>query len=98
MEVDLFSLAEKVHDEETFVEYLRVLMIDREKEVALEKENPSSPYEAGALGWQNVTIEGFLESAIAWSEDSGQPNEHYSKPENPWTRAAQILHAGKTYE
>ena len=98
MGIDLFSLAERVHDEESFVKFLRELMSDREREVALEKDNPSSPYEAGPLGWQNITIENFLESAIAWSEDSDQPNEHYSKPDNPWARVAQILHAGKTYE
>lgn len=98
MSVDLFLLAERVHDEETFVEFLRELMKDREEEIALETESPSSPYEAGALGWQNTTIEGFLESAVAWSEDSSRPNERYKKPDNPWARAAQIIHAGKTYE
>ncbi|QIL90507.1 hypothetical protein GNX18_12625 [Microbulbifer sp. SH-1] len=98
MSVDLFSLAEKVHDEETFVEFLRELMRDREKEIALEIESPSSPYGAGALGWQNITIEGFLESAIAWSEGTNHPSEHYKKPGNPWARAAQIIHAGKIYE
>ena len=98
MEEDLFSLTKKVCDEETFLEFLYVLMKDREKEVELEKKNPSSPYGAGALGWQNATIEDYLESAIAWAEDSGQSNEFYSKPENPWARVAQILHAGKTYE
>ena len=98
MEVDLFSLSKKVHDEESFIEFLRVLMKDREREIAQEKQNPSSPYEAGALGWQNQTIEDYLESAIAWAEATPESTEHYSRPENPWTRAAQILHAGKTYE
>ncbi len=98
MEKNLFTITEKVHDEETFLEFLRVLMKDREREVALEKKNPSSPYGAGALGWENITIEDYLESAIAWAEDSEEPNESYTKPENPWKRVAQIFHAGKTYE
>ena len=98
MEKDLFSLTEKVHDEETLLEFLRVLMKNREKEAEIEKKSPSSPYGAGALGWQNTTIEGYLESAIAWAEGSRESGELYSKPENPWTRMAQILHAGKTYE
>lgn len=41
MSVDLFSLSKKVHDEETFIEFLRELMNDRENEVKLEKESPS---------------------------------------------------------
>ncbi len=94
METDLFKLSEKVHDEATFIQFLTALMKDREREITIEKESPSSPYSAGALGWQNITIEGFLESAIAWAEDSGQS----TKQDNPWLRAAQILHAGKTYE
>ena len=93
-EIDLFELSERVHDEATFLEFLAALMKDREREIAIEKENPSSPYSEGALGWQNTSIEGFLESAIAWAEESGQS----TKQINPWLRAAQILHAGKTYE
>ena len=94
METDFLGLREKVHDEATFLLFLTALMKDREREVELEKENPSSPYGAGALGWENTTIEGFLESAIAWAEDSSQTTEQA----NPWLRAAQILHAGKIYE
>lgn len=94
MEADLFELSEKVHDEATFLLFFTALMKDREREVELEKKNSSSPYGAGALGWENTTIEGFLESAIAWAEDSNQATEQA----NPWLRAAQILHAGKTYE
>ena len=44
METDLFDLSEKVHDEATFLLFLTALMKDREREVELEKENPSSPY------------------------------------------------------
>jgi len=98
METDLFTLSDKVHDEVSFIEFLVVLMKDRELEAEKEKSNPSSPYEAGALGWQNLTIEDFLESAIAWAEATKDSTEHYSKPTNPWQRAAQIIHAGKTYE
>lgn len=94
METDLFELSEKVHDEATFIQFLTALMKDREREIAIENDAPSSPYGAGALGWQNITIEDFLESAIAWAGDSGQNTEQ----KNPWLRVAQILHAGKTYE
>ena len=93
METDLFTLSDNVNDEKTFIEFLTALMKNRELEVEKEKENPSSPYEAGALGWQNHDIEGFLESAVAWAEATKESSES-----NPWKRAAQIIHAGKTYE
>ena len=93
METDLFTLSDNVHDEKSFIEFLTALMKDRELEAEKEKIKPSSPYEAGALGWQNLTIEGFLESAVAWAEATKDSPES-----NPWKRAAQIIHAGKTYE
>ena len=98
MQTDLFTLSDKVHDEKTFIEFLIALMKDRELEAEKEKENPSSPYGAGVLGWQNLTIEGFLESAVAWAEATKESTEYYLKPTNTWKRAAQIIHAGKTYE
>ena len=98
MEINLFDLRDKVNDEKTFLQFLTALMKDREREIELEKENPSSQYDAGTLGWQNITIEGFLESAIAWADDTDINAKNYSKAENPWARVAQIIHAGKTYE
>jgi len=98
MEIDLISLSDNVHDEDTFIEFLVGLMKDRELEVKMEKDNPSSPYAPGRLGWENITIEDFLESAIAWAEATNKNTEQYSKSTNPWKRAAEILHAGKTYE
>jgi len=53
---------------------------------------------AGVNGWENGSIEAFLGAASAWAEGSIHGLEFYSKPENPWTRAAQIIHAGKFYE
>lgn len=98
MEADLFAICDSVHDEESFLEFLRVLMADREREIEIEKKSPSSPYGAGALGWQNWSIEDFLESAIAWAETTSKSTELRANPENPWSRAAQILLAGKIYE
>jgi len=93
METDLFTLSDDVHDEESFIEFLTALMKDRELEAKKEEAHPSSPYEPGAPGWQNLTIEAFLESAVAWAEATKENTES-----NSWKRAAQIIHAGKTYE
>lgn len=91
----LQGLLENVCDERSFLIFLQALRHDRMEEVQKEKLNPSSPYGAGAKGWANTTIEGFLESAIAWAEDS--KNGH-STESNPWKRCAEILHMGKHYE
>ena len=98
METDIFKIASEVTDEESFIQFLELLAKDREKEKELEKNNPSSPYASGALGWENILIEHFLESASSWGQATMKGTEFYSKPENPWSRAAQIICAGKSYE
>lgn len=98
METDMFTIASEVTDEKSFIQFLELLGKDREKEIELEKTNPSSPYSSGALGWENILIEQFLERASAWGEATAKGTEFYSKPENPWSRAAQIICAGKSYE
>ncbi len=95
---ELHILLEQVCDEETFLIFLKALMNDRIDEIEKEKISPSSPYEAGANGWQNNTIDGFLEAAIAWAEDSKDGLKYYEKESNPWKRCADILYMGKVYE
>ncbi len=85
-----------VVDEATFVEFLKSLADDWERERELEKVNPSSPYGPGALGWENGSIGQFLECAAACAEDNGLGREAFYG--NPWRAAAEILLGGKTYE
>ena len=86
-----------VCDEESFVAFVSALAADRADEVAKEKAKPSSPHGPGANGWENASIEAFLEAAAAWAEDwKGSPQ--YRSPANPWKRCAEILYAGKSYE
>jgi hypothetical protein len=93
----LESKLSAVHDEDSFAEFVDALANDRADEVRKEKEKPSSPYGAGANGWENGTIETFLESAARWSED-WKKSPQYIAPTNPWKRCAEILMAGKFYE
>lgn len=65
MELDL--ALEAVTDFPTFLAFAKLLQADREAAVAKERLHPSSPYES-EYGWENTTIESFLEAAIAWSE------------------------------
>ena len=93
----LQSKLDAVCDEDSFVAFVAALSADRADEVQKEKTKPSSPYGPGANGWENGSIEAFLESATAWAED-WKKSPQYRPPTNPWKRCAEILYAGKYYE
>jgi hypothetical protein len=95
---NLITKRDAVCDEATFVEFLSALAADRADEVQKEEKEPSSPYGPGANGWENGTIEAFLEAACAWAEASKDGLKLYQKPSNPWKRCADILYTGKIYE
>jgi hypothetical protein len=88
---------EAVHDEDSFVAFVAALADDRADEAKQEKEKPSSPYGPGVNGWENGSIEAFLESAAAWAGD-WKKSPQYRLPTNAWKRCAEILYAGKCYE
>jgi hypothetical protein len=92
---DPFTLLEGVHDEASFVAFVAALADDFAREREIEAQNPSSPYGAGALGWQNDRIDTMLECASAYARST--QNRGASHP-NPWYRAAEILYMGKIYE
>ena len=94
MKTDLHDLLENVCDEESFFIFVSALQADKEDESAKDKANPSNPYSHGYNGWQNSTIEGYLESAIAFTEDS-QP---WNAEQNLWKKFALFLYGGKIYE
>jgi hypothetical protein len=97
-EDELLMTLQSVRDEETFLQFLLALRDDREASTALEKISPSSPYGPEARGWENTTIERFLDTAVRWARDSVNGNPFYTKPDNPWRRCADILYAAKGYE
>jgi len=103
MKDKLAELAEKVKDEESFLAFVRELVKDRENAVKKEKKNPSSPFGPDAGGWENTSIEGYLESAAAWAEAS-QFGKRMALPEyelnevSEWRRFAAFLMAGRVYE
>jgi len=90
---DLYDLEKRVYDRESFLAFVQALADDREGEVMEEKTTPSSPWGPGAHGWENGSIEQFLDAALRWAHDSGQ------LPAEPsWQAFAQFLHLGKLYE
>ncbi|WP_313740684.1 hypothetical protein [Pseudomonas sp.] len=54
--MDLQTLLRQVHDDQTLLRFARALMADK------------TAHPADGTDWQNDTVEGFLESAIAWAE------------------------------
>jgi len=98
MKQALQTIADQVCDERSFINFIQVLAKDRADEIEKEKEKSRSTYEPGCNGWENGTIESFLEAASAWADTSFDGLPLYKKPENPWTRCAHILLMGKIYE
>jgi hypothetical protein len=86
-----------VHDEATFLEFLRALSVDFAASKKQERNSPSEPYGPAVLDWENTTIDHFLESAAAWANDT-RGSLAGPDPQNPWRRCAMILLAGKSYE
>jgi hypothetical protein len=95
MTAKLLDVLDSVIDEASFLRFLSALAADWEDERENEAISPSSPYGPGANGWENVTIGDFLYTAAAWG---GTSPPLYTKPDNPWRRVADILHAGKIIE
>ena len=98
METDLFQLADTVHDEKSFLDFVEALSADWENENEIENKISSPPFSAGANGWEHGEVGAFLDAAASWGKSSINGLATYTKPENPWRRAAHILHAGKFYE
>jgi hypothetical protein len=94
--MDLDEQSEKVSDLNSFLNFVKALVADREDEIEKEKPTPAETYRAGLNGWENTTVERFQEAAVAWAEDS---HSHRELPEEPsWKSFARFLHAGKSYE
>jgi hypothetical protein len=88
---------EAVNDEVSFIAFVAALAADHSDEVEKEKLKPSSPFGPGANGWENTTIDSFLEAAARGAEDRMQ-SPFYEAPKNAWKRCAEILITGKGYE
>ena len=98
MPADLHILLESVADEKSFIAFAKALVADRIDEVAKERSAPSSPYGPGANGWENNTIEQFLDGAVSWAVATGVGLTQGLEPNNPWKRFAAFLYCGKIYE
>jgi hypothetical protein len=87
-----------VHDRESFLAFVAALAADRRGSVAAEEVEPGSPYSPAAGGWENVTIEDFLEAALAWAESTGMGESQGLQAVPTWRGFAAFLYCGKIYE
>ncbi|MEO6677997.1 MAG: hypothetical protein ABIO21_11530 [Pseudomonas sp.] len=98
MSIDLNELLGRVNDEQSFIGFIEALGSDFASERVLEETTPSSPYGPGALGWENGSIDTFLDAAAAWATASTRCSAPSAPVSNVWQRCASILLAGKFYE
>ena len=103
MKEKLTELLEQVEDEESFLLFVKELMRDRVESANTERMNPSQGYIPEAGGWENTSIEHFLEGALNWAEDTNFGRrmavpEFELKNVPEWRRIAAFLMAGKLYE
>lgn len=87
-----------VHDRKSFLAFVQALAADRRASVAAEEASPSSPYGPQAGGWENITIEDFLEAAVSWGQDRCKGDNQGLPPGPSWRAFAAFLYCGKIYE
>ena len=92
--MELHELLEAVDGPESFLEFVRKLRTDKVEEV----DQPTDAFGRGVNGWENHTIEAFLEAAIAWAEDSHFGVTQGLKDASTWRKFATFLYCGKIYE
>jgi len=83
---------DQVQDRDSFLTFVDALRRDLDDAWVKERANPSHPYGRGWNDWENMSLEGFLEAAVAWARDRPLPEEP------SWQDFAHFLHAGKIYE
>ncbi len=96
--MELHKLIDTVNDEKTFLKFVAELRKDREKEVKAQSATPIDDCGRGPYGWENHTIEDFLEAAQAWAEASKFGDSQDLKDASPWKKFAAFLYCGKIYE
>ena len=92
--MELHELLERVDGPESFLEFVRRLHADRLAEVGKQTD----AFGRGANGWENHTIEDFLEAAVRWGEDSDMGASQGIGNASVWKKCATFLYCGKIYE
>ena len=91
--MDLNDLLKKVNSRQSFLDFVAALRDDKIDEEQKEKVEKTSPYGPGANGWENGTIETFLDAVHSFGQDNSKITEQAD-----WKTFALLLFAGKFYE
>lgn len=91
---DLHDRLDKVRDRESFFDFVQALIEDR---IEKAKEEQRYPHGGQPDGWENATIENYLEAALRWAQDSQNLASGMSS-EASWHGFATFLYCGKIYE
>ena len=96
--MELAKSLDSVSDLNSFLSFARLLAADRAASVRAEASSSSHPVGPAAGGWENTSIESFLEAAISWATDTEMGLLQGISSGNPWKRFATFLYCGKIYE
>jgi hypothetical protein len=94
----LSVLLESVNSEESLLVFVVALAKDRREAVVAERKNPGNPYAPDARGWENTSIEDFLDAAAAWAASTSFGLTQGLAADNLWKRFAVFLYLGRIYE
>ena len=83
---------ESVTSRADFVRFVQALLADWHASDRAERMTPSPPYGPATGGWENPTLDRFLEALAAYAADA-------PLPEQPsWRTFAEVLATAKVYE
>lgn len=92
------DVLDEVSDERSFLAFVEALKKDREADVRAQGTTPVDACGRGPGGWENHTIEDFLDAALSWAEATNLGATQGLEMASPWKRAAVFLYCGKIYE
>ena len=84
--------AQRVDSPADFLTFLGVLREHRDAAVEEARNSPSQAFDVGPGGWENWTIEEFLEGMEAYAQDAQLPTQP------AWRDVARLLLAARGYE
>ncbi|CAN7446737.1 MULTISPECIES: hypothetical protein [unclassified Acidovorax] len=96
--MNLQAQLDRVVDQDSFLAFAHALAKDRIASVEARVNETAEPHGRDAGGWENTSIESFLEGAIAWAEDSNFGAHQGLATSSPWKQFAVFLYCGKIYE
>jgi hypothetical protein len=92
--MQLHDRLELVTDESTFLAFVEALADDRRSG----RDGTVDKFGRNENGWENHSIEDFLEAGLAWAQSSDFGATQDLASASPWKKFAAFLYCGKIYE